>query len=83
MRKKVIALIIAAAFGIMVAVTGCESKGPAEKAGEEIDQSAESIKEAVEEAGDEITGEGPAEKAGEKIDETVNDLQEAAEPQNE
>jgi hypothetical protein len=49
----------------IVAFTACESKGPAEKAGEEIDQAvekttdkakevAEAVKEKVEEAGEEV-----------------------------
>jgi hypothetical protein len=43
----------------------CREKGPAEKAGEQIDKAAENIKETVDPA-------GPAERAGEKIDRAIN-----------
>ena len=54
-QKKTI-LFIAAVFIFMAAFTGCESKGPAETAGEKIDQSVEFVKEAADEVGDEISG---------------------------
>jgi hypothetical protein len=44
---------------------GCPEKdGPAESAGEKLDDAAESI-------GDAINPKGPAEKAGEKVDEAL------------
>jgi hypothetical protein len=48
--------------GVLAAgvLAGCD-KGPAERAGEKIDN-----------AMDKLTGKGPAEKAGEKIDEAVD-----------
>lgn len=49
--------------GALVGV-GCEHKGPVEKAGEKIDQAAESAK-------DKLNPEGSAEKAGRKIDQAV------------
>lgn len=54
MKKKFIVLCVAAAFMFMASVTGCEKKGPAEKAGEKIDKSVESMKEAAKEVGDDI-----------------------------
>lgn len=51
-------------FGVMVLALGlsaCESKGPAERAGERID-------EAAEQAGEALEPEGPGERAGEQID---------------
>lgn len=39
---------------LFLGITGCEQEGPAEQAGEEIDEAAEQAQEAVEEAGDEI-----------------------------
>jgi len=52
----------------------CEQKGPAEKAGEKIDQTVEQAKEKIEDA---TKPEGPMEKAGKKVDEVVEDTKEA------
>ncbi len=46
---------------VSVALVGCEPKGPAEKAGENLDKAGTNIKNAVDPR-------GPAEKAGDKID---------------
>ncbi len=46
---------------------GCVQKGPAQRAGEDIDQAVEDMKDAVDPP-------GPAEKAGRSIDRTVDDL---------
>ena len=48
-----------------LAVTGCEEKGPAEKAGENVDKGVQNLKNAVDPA-------GPAEKAGRAVDNAVN-----------
>jgi hypothetical protein len=50
--------------GAALFCTGCESKGPAEKAGESIDKGIENVKDAV-------NPKGPAEKAGENIDKAL------------
>jgi hypothetical protein len=72
MQKKFIhSLLLITSLSLAVLTFGCDSQGPAEKAGEEVDQSIENTKDALEEASDKITGKGPAEKAGEKIDEAV------------
>jgi DNA-binding transcriptional regulator GbsR (MarR family) len=60
---------------------GCDSQGPAEKAGEKIDQSIENTKDAVEQVTDTITGKGPAEELGEKIDETIEKIEESTDSQ--
>lgn len=56
---------------------GCDNQGPAEKAGEKVDDAVESVKDAADEAGDKITGQGPAEEMGEKIDDAVDDLKQS------
>ncbi len=45
-------------------LSGCEQEGPAERAGEDIDQTMEEANEAVEQ-------QGPAESVGEKIDQAI------------
>ena len=42
------------AFSLTIFSFGCDSQGPAEKAGEEVDKSIEATKDAVEGAGEEI-----------------------------
>jgi hypothetical protein len=58
---------LAGVLGGLVAVgAGCESeKGPAQKAGEAVDNAAQKAKDA-------ITQPGPAEKAGRAVDKTLN-----------
>lgn len=72
MQKKFIhTLLLITSLSLAVLTFGCESQGPAEKAGEKVDQAIENTKDALEEASDKITGKGPVEKAGEKIDEAI------------
>ena len=42
------------AGALVVTLSACEEKGPAERAGEEVDEAAEEAGEALEEAGDEM-----------------------------
>ncbi|MBA4743568.1 MAG: hypothetical protein H2060_12775 [Azoarcus sp.] len=56
-------MTIAMLFPLAMLV-GCDEPGPAEKAGAKIDESVESVKDAVD-------PDGPAENAGEEIDEAV------------
>jgi hypothetical protein len=60
----------ALAFSLAVAVSGglmtsCKREGPAERAGEKLDDTASKLKE-------KINPSGPAEKAGKKIDDAVD-----------
>jgi hypothetical protein len=72
MQKKFIhTLLLITSLSLAVLTFGCDSQGPAEKAGEKVDQSVENTKDALEETSDKITGKGPAEKAGEKVDEAT------------
>jgi hypothetical protein len=56
-----IAASVAALFVAFATLVGCESKGPAEKAGESIDKGVKDVKDAVDPP-------GPTEKAGRAID---------------
>ena len=69
--KNLATLFCAAILAVSLVTFGCDTQGPAEKAGEKIDNSVEATKDAAENAADKITGDGPAENAGEKIDEAV------------
>jgi predicted small lipoprotein YifL len=60
MVQSVPALLLA-----LTLVTGCQEKGPAEKAGESIDRAAEKARDAVDPA-------GPVEKAGRTVDRAVD-----------
>lgn len=66
-RNASIALVMI--FGLMIA--GCsEEQGPAEKAGEQIDQAMEKAGDEIEEATDEMGGE--AEEAGDTMEEETD-----------
>jgi hypothetical protein len=52
-------------LGAVVLCTGCESKGPAERAGENIDRGVQDVK-------DTINPPGPGEKAGREVDKVLN-----------
>jgi predicted small lipoprotein YifL len=67
-------MVVGLVLGLLTfPLAACEQKGPAEKAGEQVDQAMEEAKEEIEQAADairdKIDPQGPAEKAGEKIDE--------------
>ena len=49
---------------VSVALVGCEEKGPAQKAGENVDQAGKDLKNAV-------NPKGPMEKAGGEMDKAV------------
>jgi hypothetical protein len=63
MTMKMLAIMLAATFTIGAA-TGCHHRGPAESAGQKIDNAAQKAK-------DTIDPPGPAEKAGRKVDRAV------------
>jgi len=67
MSNKPLIILSALAF---FALAGCSEKGPAEQAGEKVDQAVEQVKDAVEDAGQQ----GPAEEAGEQVDKAVEDM---------
>ncbi len=54
--------------GTVLLGSGCEQKGPAEQAGENIDEAADN-------AADALDPNGPAEEAGQAVDDAVNDIQ--------
>ena len=59
------ALAATLGFVTVTSLTACERKGPAERAGEKVDN-------AIEKAKDKLDPKGPAEKAGEKIDKALD-----------
>jgi len=63
MNRRIKHLALASAFAVMGAgsFAGCEEKGPAQKAGEGVDNAAKDLKNSVDPR-------GPAEKIGDKID---------------
>ncbi len=61
MKKTIVCLCLAPFF---LLIPSCEKKGPAENAGEKIDEAIENVKDAVDPR-------GPVEKAGEKVDEAL------------
>lgn len=61
---KATTLIALCLFPVVASVVSCKEKGPAEKAGEGVDQAIEDVKDAVD-------PKGPVEKVGEKIDEAT------------
>jgi len=58
------AFLSALAFGALVSVAGCESEGPAEKAGKSVDKGIQNVKDAV-------NPPGPAEQAGRNLDKAI------------
>ena len=59
--RLLIPVLLLPAFALL---SSCKEKGPAEKIGEQIDKSAEKVKDAVD-------PKGPVEKAGEKLDKAI------------
>jgi hypothetical protein len=59
-------LAVALVLALAAPLGACRKKGPAEKAGEKVDETVEKI-------GDAIDPKGPAEKAGRAVDKAVED----------
>lgn len=62
--KTRVATVAALLVILVVTLVGCESKGPAERAGESIDKGVQSAKDAV-------NPPGPGEKAGRAVDKAI------------
>lgn len=71
-------LPILAGFGLALVIAGCSDSGPAEEAGESIDdameRAGENIEDAAREVEDTIDPPGPGERAGRAIDDAVDDV---------
>jgi hyperosmotically inducible protein len=77
MNKKLKLLAGVALLALVAAASmGCGKKGPAEKAGEKIDEGIESAKD---KAKDMVEEKGPLEKAGEKADSLMDEAGDALE----
>lgn len=64
-RGRTLAALALAGLAASMTLTACpEKKGPAEKAGEAVDDAADNLKDAV-------TPDGPAEDLGEKLDDAT------------
>jgi len=64
--RRRVGMLVLAALAATLTLTACpEPKGPAEKAGEAVDDGVDKLKDAV-------TPDGPAEKLGEKLDKATD-----------
>lgn len=69
--KSKLATLVALSL-LTIAVAACDkSEGPAQSAGEKIDNVVESVK-------DSVLDKGPAQKAGEKVDDAVEKVQDSS-----
>jgi tRNA A37 threonylcarbamoyltransferase TsaD len=66
-RATAVVLVSMLVSGGVLCFTGCEQKGPVERAGEKIDRAVEDMK-------DKIDPPSPAEKVGRAIDRAVDDV---------
>jgi ABC-type oligopeptide transport system substrate-binding subunit len=57
-------LLFGVLLGLSALLLACSEQGPAERAGEKVDEAVESIQESLD-------PDGPAEEAGEQVDEAV------------
>ena len=74
MKKNCITtLLLIPTLALTLLIFGCDSQGPAEKAGEKVDKTVEATKEAVGDA---------AKKVGEDVDKAAEEVKEAATPKN-
>ncbi len=68
-------LTICLILSLSLLFMACEKEGPAERAGERMDEAYEDTKDNLNDAGeaieDSVTPDGPMEEAGEEMDETV------------
>jgi hypothetical protein len=64
MTKKLVAVAIALSL-VTLPLAGCEHEGPAERAGEKVDNAVDKTKDALDPR-------GPAEKAGKEVDDALD-----------
>lgn len=62
---KIVLSLLFLALSLSLTLVSCEKKGPAEKAGEKVDEAVKAVQEAVD-------PKGPGEKVGEAIDKAVD-----------
>jgi predicted small lipoprotein YifL len=62
--------LIVLSMGLIMALSACEQKGPAEKAGEKIDNAAETLGDKIEDATDSASDK--VEEAGDKIEDATD-----------
>ena len=66
--KQITSLVISAFFAATtLLITGCVQKGPAQRAGENIDRAVENMKDAIDPP-------GPAQKAGRSLDRAIDNV---------
>jgi len=63
--KQITSLVIGIFFAATTLITGCVQKGPAQRAGENIDRAVEDMKDTVDPP-------GPAQKAGRSLDRAID-----------
>jgi uncharacterized protein YjbJ (UPF0337 family) len=68
MRNSLLIPLFAA---LALCATGCEKEGPAESAGEQIDEAMDDVKEAADDAGDHL------QEAGEEVKEAAEEAKDA------
>jgi len=68
-------LLIPALAALALFATGCEKQGPAERAGEQMDEALDEVKEGMEEAGEEV--QEAAEEAGDELKEAGEEVKDA------
>lgn len=77
------AIRLACLAALAIIATACSDPGPAERAGEQLDESIEAMGDRLEEArrdlGDAIDPPGPGERAGRAIDDLAGQAEESAE----
>lgn len=67
MRKPISKFVLSAAAVPLFLLAACSEPGPAEQAGEQIDDAVENVRESLDPA-------GPAERAGREVDDAVENV---------
>lgn len=74
MKIKNLFITFLTIFSLVFLFAACEKDGPAEKAGENIDEAMEETGNTLEDAADEMDPDGPVEEAGENLDEAAEEI---------